>query len=317
MVFVLLRGAAGAAEPAVQTLRITVLSTMLAGDLHRGIGEWGFAALVEADGHRLLFDTGQRPGTVLDNARELGLDLSDITDVVLSHNHSDHVGGLLTLRRALMAGNPRALSHVHVATGALLSRGPGAFAGDDNPLIAIHAAYLATGGVFTEHPAPVELFPGVWFSGPIPRRYPDEQPVPSGWVLRAPDGTLVPDSTPEDAALIFDTVRGLVVLTGCGHAGVINTLAYARVVTGRPDATVYAITGGLHLAGASDAQLDWTATRLRDFGVRYIHGAHCTGLEAVYRFRASLGLPRAAACVAAVGSWFDLETGIHPLPLAR
>jgi len=56
-----------------------------------GVGEWGFAALVEADGERLLFDTGARPGTVLENARELGLDLSGIPEPVLSHNHADHV----------------------------------------------------------------------------------------------------------------------------------------------------------------------------------------------------------------------------------
>src|SRR5437867_6169159 len=83
-------------------VRVTVLSTMLAGDArYKGIGEWGYSALVEVDGHRLLLDTGERPQTVLENARELGLDLASVTDVVLTHNHWDHVGGLLTLRREL------------------------------------------------------------------------------------------------------------------------------------------------------------------------------------------------------------------------
>jgi len=304
-------------EPLVKTLRITVLSTMLAGNLQKGIGEWGFAALVEVDGHRLLFDTGQRPTTVRDNAHELEIDLSNITDVVLSHNHSDHVGGLLTLRRAYAEKNSAALTHAHVATGAFISRGPGAFAGDDNPLIAIRPSYEAAGGKFSEHAGPAELLPGVWFTGPIPRKYPDEQPVPPGWVIRAPDGSLAPDTTPEDAALVFDTPRGLVVLTGCGHAGLINTLEYARVITKRPDAPIYAITGGFHLARATDGSLDWTAEKLRALGVRIIHGGHCTGLEAVYRLRTQLGLPREAASVAAVGSWFDLNEGIHPLILAR
>ena len=306
-----------AAEPPVKSLRITVLSTMLAGNLDKGIGEWGFAALVEVDGHRLLFDTGQRPNTVLNNARELAIDLTGITDVVLSHNHSDHVGGLLTLRRAYAEKNPAALSHAHVAQGAFISRGPGNFAGDDNPLISIRAAYEAAGGKFTEHAGPVELFPGVWFTGPIPRKYPDEQPVPPGWVIRAPDGSLVPDTTPDDAALVFDTPRGLVVLTGCGHAGLINTLEYARVITKRPDAPIYAVTGGFHLLRASDGSLDWTVEKLRALGVQIIHGAHCTGFEAVYRLRTQLGLPREAASVAAVGSWFDLKEGINPLILAH
>lgn len=290
---------------------------MLAGNLQKGIGEWGFAALVEVDGRRVLFDTGHRPTTVRDNARELGIDLTTITDVVLSHNHSDHVGGLLTLRRAFAENHPTALSRAHVAVGAFISRGPGNHAGDNNPLIVIRGGYEASGGAFTEHAGPAELMPGVWFTGPIPRKYAEEQPVPPGWVLRAPDGNLIPDTTPEDAALVFDTVRGLVVLMGCGHAGLINTLDYARVITARPTAPIYAVTGGFHLARASDGSLDWTADKLRGLSLRHLHGGHCTGLEAVYRLRTLLGLPREAASVAAVGSFFDLDQGIHPLDLAR
>ena len=74
----------------------------------RGVGEWGFAALIEADGHSVLFDTGARPGTVLKNAEELGIDLSAVDTVVLSHNHWDHTGGLVTLRRELKAQNASA-----------------------------------------------------------------------------------------------------------------------------------------------------------------------------------------------------------------
>jgi 7,8-dihydropterin-6-yl-methyl-4-(beta-D-ribofuranosyl)aminobenzene 5'-phosphate synthase len=307
--------ASPAAEPPVTRLRITVLSTMLTGG--DGIGEWGFAALVEADGRKLLFDTGNHPDTVLRNAKALDIDLAGITDVVLSHNHQDHVGGLLTLRHTFSEKDPSAFSRVHIAEGALISRGPGDYAGDDNPLIAIRTAYDQTGGTFTEHTGPVELLPGVWFTGPIPRIHPDEQPIPRGWVLRAPDGQLVPDSTPDDAALVFDTPKGLVVLTGCGHAGLINTLDYARVITGRPAAPIYAATGGFHLFRASDGSLDWTTEKLRALNLKHLHGGHCTGLETVYRLRRDLGLPREAASVAAVGSWFDLDQGIHPLALAR
>src|ERR1700756_4478868 len=80
----------------IHALKITVLSTMLVGD-PTGIGEWGFSALVEADGHRILVDTGAHPDTVLHNARDLKVDLSNVIEVILTHNHSDHVGGLLTL----------------------------------------------------------------------------------------------------------------------------------------------------------------------------------------------------------------------------
>lgn len=90
----------------IHTLKITVLSTMLVGDT-TGIGEWGFSALVEADGHRILLDTGNHPETVLQNARDLKIDLSDVREVILTHNHGDHIGGLLTLRREMMKQNPR------------------------------------------------------------------------------------------------------------------------------------------------------------------------------------------------------------------
>ena len=88
----------------------------------RGVGEWGFAALIEADGHRLLFDTGARPHTVLENAEELGIDLSSIETVILSHNHWDHTGGLVTLRRELKSKNPAALRQTHVGDGIFLPR---------------------------------------------------------------------------------------------------------------------------------------------------------------------------------------------------
>ena len=75
-----------------------MLSTMLADT--DGIGEWGFSALVVADGHRILLDTGARPETVLNNARELKVDLTNVPDVILTHNHGDHTGGLVSLRQA-------------------------------------------------------------------------------------------------------------------------------------------------------------------------------------------------------------------------
>src|SRR5215813_9868179 len=93
----------------IRALKITVLSTMLVGDI-AGLGEWGFSALVEADGHRILLDTGAHPETVLLNARDLNIDLSDVKEVILTHNHWDHVRGLMTLRREMMKKNPSALS---------------------------------------------------------------------------------------------------------------------------------------------------------------------------------------------------------------
>jgi glyoxylase-like metal-dependent hydrolase (beta-lactamase superfamily II) len=97
----------------VHAVRISVLSTMLTDAV--GVGEWGFSALVEADGKSVLFDTGGRPETVLNNARELGVDLSNVEEVILLHHHWDHVTGLVTLRRELSKANPKTLSRAYVA----------------------------------------------------------------------------------------------------------------------------------------------------------------------------------------------------------
>src|SRR5258706_13404122 len=95
-------------------VKVTVLSTMLVGDGQKGVGEWGFAALLEVDGKRVLVDTGARPETVLKNAEELKIDLASVTDVVLTHGHDDHTGGLVTLRRELRKRQPTALGRAHV-----------------------------------------------------------------------------------------------------------------------------------------------------------------------------------------------------------
>ena len=294
----------------IQALKITVLSTMLVGD-QAGMGEWGFAALVEADGNRILFDTGYHPDTVLHNATDLKIDLSNVKEVVLTHNHGDHVGGLLTLRREMKKKAPDALSLAHVARGIFFSR-PEA-GGEMNAMIAIRKDYEASGGRFIERNEGVEVFPGAWLTGPVARKFPERNWSVSGQV-RTPAG-LVEDTVPEDQSLALNTARGLVVVTGCGHAGVINILT--AVHERFPNEPVLAIVGGLHLFPASDEQLNWTADHLKEFQVANLLGAHCTGIEAVYRIRERLGLKRQSAVVGSVGSTLVLGEGIHAGSLAR
>lgn len=294
----------------IRALKITLLSTMLVGTT-KGLGEWGFSALIEADGHRILLDTGAHPDTVLQNARELGIELSDVREVILTHNHWDHVTGLLTLRRELMKKNPAAMSIVDVAKGIFYSR-PTAD-GESNPMIEIRKEYELLGGKFVEHPEGSDLFPGAWLTGPVPRRYPERNWSATGKV-RAPEG-LVEDTIPEDQSLVLDTTQGLVVVTGCGHAGIVNILTDAAAKL--PEREVYGIVGGLHLFRASDEQLDWTAGEFKHFRVRNLVGAHCTGIEAVYRLRERAGLTRKSSVVGTVGSTLTLDQGIEPGMLAK
>ncbi|MDR3634587.1 MAG: MBL fold metallo-hydrolase [Isosphaeraceae bacterium] len=287
-----------------------ILSTMLADT--KGIGEWGFAALVEADGHRLLFDTGARPETVLKNAAELGIDLANVKDVVLSHHHGDHTGGLLSLRQALMKTDLQSLSRTFVGTGIFQSR-PREDGGETNETIALREPYRASGGTFVEVSRPVEVFSGAWLTGPVPRTHP-ERNWSGRTKVRTSEG-LVEDTIPEDMSLVIDTDDGLVLISGCGHAGVVNTLEFARRSV--REAPVVAALGGFHLFPADEAALNWTAGKLREMGVRHFLGAHCTGIEAVGALRGRLGLDRRTCVVGAVGAGFDLKDGIRPGTIAR
>ena len=302
----------GAGSPApnahaeVKTLKITILSTMLADD---GIGEWGFSALVESDGRKILFDTGAHPNTVLENAKELKIDLSDVQDVVLSHFHDDHTTGLMTLRNELSKKNPAALSRVHVAKGIFLERR----GKDTNPMIAVKKEFEATGGKFIEHDKVDEIFPGVWLTGPVPRVYPEKN-YPAGIEVNE-DGKWVEDNVPDDQSLVFNTDRGFVLLAGCGHSGLINTLTYARKEIRH--APVDAAIGGFHLYNASDETLDWTAGKLKEFQTAQLMGAHCTGIESVYYLRRKMGLNRHTCVVGTIGATFDLKDGIKTGRIAR
>ena len=132
--------------------------------------------------------------------------------------------------------------------------------------------------------------------------------------MKTPDG-IVEDTIPEDQTLVINTPRGLVVITGCGHAGIVNILTQAHGAF--PDSPVYAVLGGLHLFSATDETLDWTAGKMKEFGVANLIGAHCTGIEAVFRLRERLNLTRKTALVGAVGSTFSLSDGIAPGRIAR
>ena len=114
---------------------------------------------------------------------------------------------------------------------------------------------------------------------------------------------------------MIETESGLVVISGCGHAGIINTLEYARKTV--KEAPIHVALGGFHLLHASPEHLACTGTKLREMGLENFLGAHCTGIEAVFRLRESAGLDRDHCLVGAVGASFELGKGIEPLDLAR
>ena len=146
-------------------IRITVLSTMVAD--YDYLGEWGFSALIESGGEKLLFDTGFRENTVLENAESLRVDLSAVEHVFRIHNHLDHTGGLIRLRETLMSINPKAMQYVHVGKGIFLER---VSDGKNwNTFMGYKEKLLSLGVEFIYHESPEEILPNICTTGLVPR----------------------------------------------------------------------------------------------------------------------------------------------------
>ena len=294
----------------VSDLKITVLSTMVAD--YDYIGEWGFSALVESDKKRILFDTGFRPKTVLENADSLGIDLSNVEHVFLSHNHMDHAGGLLYLRKELMSVNPNAMKYVHVGEGIFSKRWSNGV--NKNKLSTIKNKLEQYGIVFIYYNKPEEIFPNIWTTGIVPRKHNERNW--SGYREIIVDDKKIEDNIPEDHSLIINSTRGLVLVSGCGHAGIVNTLEHTSKIFDSKSNIISAI-GGFHLFNKSDKDISWTSKHMRKYGIDYFLGAHCTGIDAVYQIRKKNRMNRKNCSVAAVGSYFELNEGLFPGLISR
>jgi len=289
----------------VKKLKITILSTMLS---QRGIGEWGFSALVEADSIKILFDAGAREKTVWENSKELNIDLSKVPELILSHNHADHTVGWLPLRNAVKVANPNALSLTHVGKGLFDTRISAS--GDENKSRQKDSLlYIQTGGKINVHNNFIEIHPGIYLTGPVARKYPEKNYGLGNNIIRKKDvtGNVVEDIIPEDMSLVIRTEKGLVVVSGCGHSGLINTITHTQ--NNLKQESLLAAIGGFHLLENTDAQIKWTADQLKQTGLRYFMGAHCTGIEPTYQIREWVGLKRGECIVGSVGATFDLEKG--------
>lgn len=286
-------------NPKIKDFKITILSTMLS-DFHTG--EWGFSAMIEVDGERILFDAGSKENTVLQNAKELNINLDNIDNIYLSHNHKDHTGGLITLKKEY----PNSFKNAHVGEGIFYSR-PNS-EGDDNYILSNKNTLENLGIKFISHKNPTQLMPGLWTTGQVPRKY-DEKNWSGVSKMVDSKGNIVEDIIPEDQSLFFDTEDGIVLISGCSHAGLANTLDYVqKIIPGRP---IYKIIGGFHLLKLNNDKLEWTSKKMREAGVKYFVGAHCTGLNSTYSIRNFLGLTSESALVGSVGTVITAK-GIFP-----
>lgn len=240
------------------------------------LGEPGLAFLLRDGDRRLLFDCGYS-GVLCHNADRLGVDLCALDTIVLSHGHLDHSWGLAHLL-ALYTG--RATENRPVVRPTLVAH-PEALAPKRLPE-GLAIGSLLSRNALAEHmtlrlsAAPLALTDRLLYLGEIPRVTDFENAPAMG--LRQTSAGPVPDLLPDDTALAYRGKDGLIVITGCAHAGIANTVLQARALTG--ETRVAAIIGGLHLLDPSPERLAATVGFLRQTGVAALYPCHCTSLAA-------------------------------------
>lgn len=252
-------------------IKLTTLSENTAG--RPGLlAEWGLSILIEVDGYKVLLDTGAGISAT-QNAAFMGIDLSQIDKIVISHGHQDHTGGLrhvleVTRKEIEVVAHPdiwtskyvRATNERERYTGIPFSR----------------EALESLGAYFSLDTKPVWLNENIVTTGEISMHTEYERIDSQLYVKEG--GQLHADPLRDDLALMLKTKKGLIVILGCGHRGMINTLHHAQKLTGVEH--IHMVIGGTHLITASREQLDLTVAELKQIGVDRIGVSHCTGLPA-------------------------------------
>jgi 7,8-dihydropterin-6-yl-methyl-4-(beta-D-ribofuranosyl)aminobenzene 5'-phosphate synthase len=253
------------------SVRVTTLSENTAG---RGdlLAEWGLSILVETEKTAVLLDAGKGISAA-HNVDALGIDLNKIDRIVLSHGHYDHTGGLRQLLQK-MRREVEIVAHPDVWQAKYARR-------NDEPDKYIGIPFQrneleSLGAIFNLTAEPVKIDDSIMTTGEIPMVTSFEQ-VDADLFVKEDTGWQQ-DKLLDDQALIVNMELGLVVILGCAHRGIINTLYHARQLTGRE--TIYAVIGGSHLINTSEERLWQTIGALRELGVQRLGLCHCTDLPA-------------------------------------
>jgi 7,8-dihydropterin-6-yl-methyl-4-(beta-D-ribofuranosyl)aminobenzene 5'-phosphate synthase len=242
------------------------------------IGEPGLSFLLETDGKKILFDTGYS-GLFLTNAEKMGIDLRDLDYIVLSHGHLDHSGGIVALIRYLMEAKLENRAH---RVPELIAHSRCFFPKEKLPLqnngSIISEAEIRRHITVELSDRPVWITSDLVFLGEIPRTFAFEHTDPGKRRICLPDGITKPDLLLDDSALVFRAGAGLVIITGCSHAGICNITEYARNICA--ESRVADIIGGLHLMDPGAERLEKTCRYLGSLGLAALHACHCTSLSA-------------------------------------
>ncbi|BBO70297.1 MBL fold metallo-hydrolase [Desulfosarcina alkanivorans] len=271
--------------------RLTILCENSVGRPAGVIGEHGFACLIETDAGNVLFDTGQGMG-LCGNARAMGKNLASIQAIAISHGHYDHTGGLPQVLR--QAGPVPVYGHPDIFTARTWSDGK------TTRYIGMRhrREYLESlGARFHLIRDPVEISPGIHLTGEIPRTNDFERPDPD-MTLHPAGGTAVcPDPVADDLSLVVDSPKGLILVLGCAHAGMVNIITHVLQTFGRD--RIYAVIGGTHLGFSQPAQFDETLKAIDRYGIERVGVSHCTGQEKAAIMHERLGARFFFGCVGA------------------
>jgi len=248
------------------------------------LGEHGFSAFIEIPGQNILFDTGQG-FSLIQNSLRLKKDLKQVSRVVLSHGHVDHAGGLLAFLGIKGACPIVAHPDIFIERFRLMP----AAGGKEKPLsigMPWPLAYLTTrGAMFEWHREFSEVAPNVFVTGEVPRKTLFELGDPQ--LIVSDRGKWVPDLFPDDFSMILKTSRGLVIVLGCAHAGIVNILNHAVDRSG--EKRIYAVLGGTHLGLSLEPQVDPTIQALKQFDIQVLAVSHCTGQAPAARLMSEFG----------------------------
>ena len=252
-------------------IRITTLSENTAGQADV-LAEWGLSVLVESEGQSILLDTGKSI-SISHNADSLGIDLGKIGKIVLSHGHFDHTGGLLeTLTK--MKREVEIIAHPDIWATKYNRR-------ENKPDKYIGLPFQANlleslGARFTLSTKPVQVTSNIMTTGEIPM-VTDFENIESTLFVKTEAGW-EPDPLLDDQALIIESPAGLVIILGCAHRGMINTLYHVQKISGKKK--IHMVLGGCHLKDATEEQIWQTISALNELGVQKLGVSHCTGMRA-------------------------------------
>ena len=245
------------------------------------MAEWGLSILVQTDSTNVLFDTGGSFAAVR-NADKLGVDLRAVDAIVLSHAHADHTGGLREVLRR--TGPKEIIAHPAIWELKYTKRAyekREAFIG----IPFTRAELELFGASFTLRKEPVHITDSIVTTGEIAQTA-DFEAIEPIFHVKGEDG-FRHDPLLDDLSLIVRTQQGLVIILGCAHRGMINSIRHAQIITG--EERVHTVVGGTHLFPKTDEQVEKAIFALQEIGVQKIGVSHCTGFHASMRLAQEFG----------------------------